>query len=110
MHAPTHCPRILSLLSLLQIRIVPRPDLSPKIVALVHKLAEAKACPNCKFYRHEPTPEVRSSSLRPQGRRASVPCTVVPAWGGAVSGTPGTARMQRPAPAASFTDMNLPPR
>ena len=75
MHAPTHCPRILSLLSLLQIRIVPRPDLSPKIVALVHKLADTKACPNCKFYRHEPAPEVRSCARKGGGSKLQRVCS-----------------------------------
>ena len=41
----------------LQIRIRPRPDVSPKIVDLVHKLSEAKECSSCKLYRHEPAPE-----------------------------------------------------
>ena len=40
-----------------QIRILPRADLSPKIVGLIQALSEANSCPSCKFYRHEPVPE-----------------------------------------------------
>mmetsp|Transcript_38542 Transcript_38542/g.85818 ORF Transcript_38542/g.85818 Transcript_38542/m.85818 type:complete len:230 (+) Transcript_38542:15-704(+) len=40
-----------------QIKLRPRPDLSPKIVLLVQQLADKHECHSCKFYRHEPAPE-----------------------------------------------------
>ncbi|KAF6251927.1 hypothetical protein COO60DRAFT_576641 [Scenedesmus sp. NREL 46B-D3] len=41
-----------------QIRLKLRPELSPKVVALVKQLASSgRNCHACKFYRHEPIPQ-----------------------------------------------------
>ena len=58
-HAATHAAsykHIIISTSKGNIKITPRPDLSPKIVDIVVELASKSSCPACKFYRHEPAP------------------------------------------------------
>ena len=55
-HPADHDSFTIHISSSIQIRIRPRADLSPKIVALVHAISEAKLCSSCRFYRHEPVP------------------------------------------------------